>query len=84
MRQNRRLLIPVFIIFMVANGCDQKEIDYSDDLEVKKWAEKGDAGAQHNLGLMYYDGEGVVQDYIEAVKWYRKAADQGDAPAQAS
>ncbi|MDA1306902.1 MAG: sel1 repeat family protein, partial [Acidobacteria bacterium] len=25
---------------------------------------------------------GVPQDYVEAVAWYRKAADQGDAAAQ--
>jgi TPR repeat protein len=28
-------------------------------------------------------GEGVAQDDNEAVKWYRKAAEQGDATAQA-
>ena len=27
-------------------------------------------------------GEGVPQDTAEAVKWYREAADQGDAVAQ--
>jgi TPR repeat protein len=31
---------------------------------------------------MYYTGEGVPQDYAEAIKWYRKAAEQGDARAQ--
>ena len=31
---------------------------------------------------MYDQGEGVKQDYAEAVRWYRKAADQGDADAQ--
>ena len=31
---------------------------------------------------MYEQGHGVPQDYAEAVKWYRKAADQGDAFAQ--
>jgi uncharacterized protein len=31
---------------------------------------------------MYYNGEGVPQDYKAAVKWYRKAAEQGDASAQ--
>ena len=31
---------------------------------------------------MYADGHGVSQDYREAVKWYRKAAEQGDAKAQ--
>jgi len=27
-------------------------------------------------------GQGVAKDYTEAVKWYRKAADQGYAPEQ--
>ncbi len=31
---------------------------------------------------MYHDGNGVPQDYAEAVKWYRLAADQGVADAQ--
>lgn len=30
----------------------------------------------------YAQGRGVVQDYAEAVPWYRKAADQGNAAAQ--
>ena len=38
--------------------------------------------AQYNLGLMYDNGEGVPQDYAEAVKWYRLAAEQGHAKAQ--
>jgi TPR repeat protein len=32
---------------------------------------------------MYYNGQGVQQDYSEAAKWTRKAAEQGYAPAQA-
>jgi hypothetical protein len=36
-----------------------------------------DADAQYNLGEMYKDGRGVPQDYAEAARWYRKAADQG-------
>ena len=31
---------------------------------------------------MYDMGQGVRQDYAEAVKWYRLAADQGLADAQ--
>jgi TPR repeat protein len=31
---------------------------------------------------MYEHGDGVAQNYAEAVKWYRLAADQGDADAQ--
>jgi len=45
-------------------------------------AEKGDASAQFDLGVMYIKGDGVPKDSTEAVKWYRKAAEQGDAVAQ--
>ena len=31
---------------------------------------------------MYNNGQGVAQDYKEAVKWYTKAAEQGDELAQ--
>ena len=32
--------------------------------------------------MCYYNGQGVTQDYSEAVKWFRKAAEQGYAAAQ--
>jgi TPR repeat protein len=32
---------------------------------------------------MYHDGLGVPQDYAAAIKWYRLAADEGNANAQA-
>ena len=48
----------------------------------RKLAEQGDPDAQTNLGFMYDEGQGVLQDYAEAVKWYRLAAEQGDAVAQ--
>ena len=38
--------------------------------------------AQNNLGFMYNNGQGVKQDYNEAVEWFRKAAAQGLAGAQ--
>jgi TPR repeat protein len=77
-----------------------------------KAAEQGDADAQYNLGVLYYEewkGQGVPQDdtqaafwyrtirawrawinsadpynwrYTQAVYWFRKAAEQGDADAQ--
>ena len=31
---------------------------------------------------MYRNNEGVTRDYVEAVKWFRKAAEQGVARAQ--
>ena len=45
-------------------------------------ADQGDAEAQFNLGVAYRHGDGVPQDYVEAVMWCRKAADQGLAEAQ--
>ena len=45
-------------------------------------AAAGHASAQFNLGNMYDSGQGVSQDYQEAVKWYRLAADQKKAHAQ--
>ena len=51
-----------------------------------KWyrlsAEQGYAKAQYNIGQMYLRGDGVLQDYAEAVKWYRLSAEQGYAKAQ--
>src|SRR5437870_13766576 len=45
-------------------------------------AEQGDARAQFEFASMYYKGKGVRQDYGEAARWPRKAADQGYAMAQ--
>ena len=45
-------------------------------------AEQGNATAQNNLGVMYAKGQGLPQNFAQAVVWYRKAADQGDAGAQ--
>ena len=47
-----------------------------------QFATDGDATAQYILGGCYKKGLGVSQDYNEAVKWYRKSAEQGDAFAQ--
>lgn len=33
---------------------------------------------------MYYNGDGVSKDYKECLKWYCKAAEQGDIDAQFS
>ena len=52
----------------------------------RQWYEKaaaqGNACAQCNLGDLYYNGQGVPQDYDMARQWYEKAAAQGNAYAQ--
>ena len=50
--------------------------------EYRAAADKGEAWAQYNLGIMYANGEGVPEDDATAVKWHTKAAEQGLARAQ--
>ena len=50
--------------------------------KTKTLAEKGNARAQNKLGMVYHKGTGVPKDDKEAIKWYRKAAEQGDSSAQ--
>ena len=38
--------------------------------------------AEFNLGVMHAEGQGVTQDYSQALEWFRRAADQNFAPAQ--
>ena len=45
-------------------------------------AGEGDVYMQLLMGEKCFYGDGVLQDYAEALSWYRKAADQGDAGAE--
>ena len=49
--------------------------------ETKVKAEGGDAVSQRRMGWYYFRGEGVAKDEAESFKWYRKAANQGNADA---
>lgn len=71
---------------------EESEIDY-DSLsadELISLANNGDFEAMDILGMAYEWGEdneyigfsGIEKNFEEAVKWYRKAAEQGYAPAQ--
>ena len=50
--------------------------------EILAEAEKGDAKAQRNLGMMYFNGNQVTKDNKAAAKWWHKSAAQGNASAQ--
>ena len=45
-------------------------------------ANRGMAEAQINLGMMFESGQGVLQNFDEAIKWYQLAASQGLIKAQ--
>jgi TPR repeat protein len=55
---------------------------YFDD--IRKAAEQGDDVAQWYLGHAYDFGKGVARNPVKAVRWWRKAATQGDADGQYS
>ena len=69
---------------MVELPAQQTDTDRKRFEEIKAKAEKGDAEAQCNLAQCYDGGisVGITNDFHEAVKWYRKAADQGHVDAQ--
>jgi len=44
---------------------------------IRPLAERGDANAQYNLGVLYDNGLGVPQDRVRAYMWLNLAAMQG-------
>ncbi len=50
--------------------------------DILKTAGQGHSEEQFELGMIYYNGEGVPRDDAEALKWFREAAEQGHAEAQ--
>ena len=67
------LRFSLVIFLLTALACPA----FSEDIQTLiKDADGGNPKAQFNLGVAYYTGQGVPQDYTEAVKWYRKAAEQ--------
>ena len=58
--------------------------DATDLGALRKLAEEGDPAAQFAMGARYATGEGVGQNYSEAVRWFSKAGEQGHVVAQAT
>lgn len=57
-------------------------IDYGNFAQVKQAAAGADARAKFALAEMYSDGKGVAQNFAEALRWYRRAADAAYPEAQ--
>ena len=69
----------IFIRGEIANAYSNEEYKKAKELALSI---PNDSYAQFCLGRIYDEGLGVPQDYEQAAIWYRKAAEQGDAPAQ--
>jgi hypothetical protein len=77
----KKLLLPLSLL-LTSLTCFGAAYTPEQIKKYREMAEQGDAKAQYALGLMYDDGEGVLEDDKEAAKWYRKAAEQGNDLAQ--
>lgn len=80
----RRRTAVAFALTLIAfavlpTGCGSTEDAYG---ALERAAQQGDAVAQYALGRMYHSGEGVPQDYAEALRWFNLSAEQGQAEAQ--
>ena len=73
----KRIVMAIGILFSMCTFGEQ----HFNIAETKKAAEQGVAKAQYNLALCYAKGNGVAKDKAEAVKWFRKAAEQGHEKA---
>jgi TPR repeat protein len=78
----KKLFFLLFCLIILAAPFNSVNASDESPKEIIQAAQQGDAGAQRELGAMYYFGEGVPQDYKEAIKWYSKSAEQGTADAQ--
>lgn len=57
--------------------------DFDNFEQLRQLADHGDSPAQYALGVRYAVGDGVVQDYTEAFRWFSLAANQGNPSSQA-
>ena len=85
------LFLPVFCLTMSACARGKSAMEApNEDLvrfeqsakELRQLAQGGDASAQNELGLLYYEGKGVPQNHRKAKEWFDKAVEQGHAGAQ--
>jgi len=60
----------------------QEPIQGTDVNRTLNRANAGDSIAQYEMGLQYADGEGVPQNYQDAMAWFAKAAENGNDKAQ--
>jgi TPR repeat protein len=69
---------------MVRHQSDHDDSTYY--FEIFRWnrlaARQGDMTAQYNLGIMFRDGLGTLQNYEKAAEWFELSAKQGHDIAQ--
>ena len=82
----KRLLIVLVLLWPVGGRAD-----YEEGVEAEKWGDyqtafrhfqtatdAGDPRGSNGLGILYFHGWGVPQDYVQAHKWINLAGASGD------
>lgn len=81
MRRNsavRRAVTGVVAAAMMAAGAGAQQTEFAETLRA---AQRGEAWAQWNTALAYYNGEGVEENKRESLRWFQAAWDAGDTDA---
>lgn len=88
----RKILGALFLFVLILSvGAGPKEDaqafadskDFVSELKIiNRYALSGEPWAQTRLGYMYYYGQALEVDFIQAASWFRKAAEKGYAEAQ--
>ena len=78
----RRFMIALTLSLCASPGNSATAQPKSDYQAIFQKANQGNVEAQFNLGTIYYQGNGIPQDYEKALHWYLKAAAQGHPHAQ--
>ena len=74
-----KLVCACALVAVALTGCVAGK---EQEKELTAKAERGDAQAQLNLAMMYFQSNGVDQSDRKGVFWLRKSAEQGLAAAQ--
>jgi len=76
----RRSALLLFVCALSVQLHAQNDGKWFDEIRVK--AENGDAASQSKLAHAYFNGWGVDRDADKAIRWLRKAAEQGRVSSQ--
>ena len=71
-------------LILVAPSCTLQIPTETELAELRASAEQGNEDAQFYLGVRYSNGQGILQDHDEAIRWFEHGAEQEDTRAMAS
>lgn len=75
--QTKQQALAEFVSTLICEEAEKEEY-----INIYQQAIEGIVEAQHKLGEMYLEGEGIEKDQSKAFKWFKLAAEQGNDDAQ--